>query len=463
MLKQKSKFIILFFVTLFFVSNFCYAENNVTTTTGENTTTSPEAVTTNLETDETQDVEPISEETNQTDVEPISEEPEATEEESNTNTTSETEEPEIHEDDLYLAGFDVTMDQLVNGNVYLYGNNITISGQIVGNLFVFGNTVNFDQAYIQGSVYVFANNVTFDAVASDLYITANHLEISPQFGVYRDLKGNCNSIIMAGTIGRNALLNTKSLSLEKDDATGVIYGNLQYSSPAEIQIPEGSVEGETTYTKSSNDQSSKSILSYFINLIGVIIFTLFVYALLRVITPASMEHLSHSSTRKMPKIIGTGLLGLIAIPIISLLLIITVIGVPTALALLALYVLLIAFSTSAFTIGLSTLFCTKRGIQKRAAQYLVLVVSTIIVWIVTILPFNIGTIAQVIFTIIGLGIILYALFAKKVDTTSSEEAPKTEKKEKKKTETKKSEKSKDSKTSNSKTENIKTKKQDKKE
>ena len=412
MLKQKSKFIILFFVTLFFVSNFCYAENNVTTTTGENTTTSPEAVTTNLETDETQDVEPISEETNQTDVEPISEEPEATEEEANTNTTSETEEPEIHEDDLYLAGFDVTMDQLVNGNVYLYGNNITISGQIVGN--------------------VFANNVTFDAVASDLYITANHLEISPQFGVYRDLKGNCNSIIMAGTIGRNALLNTKSLSLEKDDATGVIYGNLQYSSPAEIQIPEGSVEGETTYTKSSNDQSSKSILSYFINLIGVIIFTLFVYALLRVITPASMEHLSHSSTRKMQKIIGTGLLGLIAIPIISILLIITVIGVPTALALLALYVLLIAFSTSAFTIGLSTLFCTKRGIQKRAAQYLVLVVSTIIVWIVTILPFNIGTIAQVIFTIIGLGIILYALFAKKVDTTSSEEAPKTEKKRKEK-------------------------------
>ena len=99
MIKQKSKFIILFFVTLFFVSNFCYAENNVTTTTGENTTTSPEAVTTNLETDETQDVEPISEETNQTDVEPISEEPEATDVDANTNTTSESKEPEILEAD----------------------------------------------------------------------------------------------------------------------------------------------------------------------------------------------------------------------------------------------------------------------------------------------------------------------------------------------------------------------------
>ena len=49
-------------------------------------------------------------------------------------------------DDLYLSGNDINMDQIVNGNVYIIGNNVTISGEVNGNLFIFAKNVNFEEA-----------------------------------------------------------------------------------------------------------------------------------------------------------------------------------------------------------------------------------------------------------------------------------------------------------------------------
>lgn len=55
---------------------------------------------------------------------------------------------------MYLTGEDVTMDQLVDGNVYIMANNVTVTGQIAGNLFVLANKATFTDAYIQSSVYL---------------------------------------------------------------------------------------------------------------------------------------------------------------------------------------------------------------------------------------------------------------------------------------------------------------------
>ena len=212
----KTKLFLVIFLIITFITTFSYAENETTTETIETTTDNAAVV-----------------------------ETETTDE----STTQATSTQDIYEGDLYLTGENITMDKLVNGNTYITGNNVTITGQIAGNLFVFANQVTFTDAYIESSVYIFANEVKFQAVASDLYACCNKLEIPSDYGVYRDLNCYSNSLSILGIIGRNVNCNVTALTLEKDGAKASIYGDLAYSSASEIQIPEGSVQGETKFSK----------------------------------------------------------------------------------------------------------------------------------------------------------------------------------------------------------------------
>lgn len=441
MLKHKCKIIAIIIAIITFISTFCYAENEIT----NNTVSSDTNVVTTSETSTDQSAVTTSENTENPD-----------------SLDSTYTQPEIYEGDLYLFDSNVKMDKLVNGNVYIMGNNVEITGQVAGNIFVLGNNVTFNQSFIQSSVFVLANTVSFNAVSSDLYVSSSNLEIPAKFGVYRDLKASCGNVSISGNIGRDAYIDANSISLEKDNQKAAIYGDLNYTSQSEITVPDGSVEGEISYSKKAvNTSSTRSLQSYIISLISTILFTLFIYLLLRLIAPKSMEKLSATATHSMPKILGLGILSLILIPIISIILMITVVGVPISFLLLVLYGLLISISTATFTIGISSLFCYKRNISKKLAQYLTITISTIIVWIVTILPFGIGSIAQLIFTIVGLGIILFALFTKNINLANSSDKKEnkseiekakrnTKNKEKKKVEKKIEKKTKNSQSENSK-------------
>lgn len=389
MLKNtKTKLFLSLLLIITLIAPFSFAENEIDTEPTTDTTQSFN------ETDE--DIEPI----NETDDETVDEQYNA---QSGAN-------QDIHEGDLYLTGNDVTMDKLVNGNVYIFGNNVTVTGQIAGNLFVGANKVEFKDAYIESSAYICANSVNFGAVASDLYVCCNTLEIPTNYGVYRDLKSYSNSATLLGIIGRNADCEATTLSLSKDDAKATIYGDFNYGSISEIEIPEGSVEGETKYSKITKNYNQSNISDYIYEALCAIIFTLVIYGLALLFTKGSIEKCTKITAKKFLPAFGIGLLTLILVPIVSILLMITVVGVPLSFAILVFYGLLISLATSVFSIAIANVLCDKFKLSNNWLKVLGIAIVSLLVYIIGIIPYV--SILKILIVILGFGTLVMNMFFK---------------------------------------------------
>lgn len=402
----KTKVLLSLFLIITLISTFSFAENETTNETTTNTEV------TASETGDTSDAI----DTTSTDG---AEDAVTTEESSDQN------QKDVHEGDLYLTGEDVTMDQLVDGNVYIMANNVTVTGQIAGNLFVLANKATFTDAYIQSSVYLCANEVNFKAVANSLYACCNTLEIPTDYGVYRDLKCYSNSLTLLGIIGRDVECNVASLNLEKDDAKANIYGNLNYSSAKEIQVPDGAVQGETKYTPITKNENTEKFTDYLLGATTAVVFTLIIYGLALLFSKNSIEKCTKITAKKFLPAFGIGLLALIVVPVVSFLLLISVVGVPVSIALLVLYGLLLAISCSVFSISIGNIISEKAKISNAWLKSLCVVIVALLVYIIGIIPYV--SLIKFLVIILGFGTIIMNMFFKNINFEKKEKQNKSEK------------------------------------
>lgn len=400
----KKKVLLSLFLIITLISTFSFAENETT----NETTTDTEV--TSSETGDTSDAI----DTTSTD---------GAENAVTTEGSSDQNQKDVHEGDLYLTGEDVTMDQLVDGNVYIMANNVTVTGQIAGNLFVLANKATFTDAYIQSSVYLCANEVNFKAVANSLYACCNTLEIPTDYGVYRDLKCYSNSLTLLGIIGRDVECNVASLNLEKDGAKANIYGNLNYSSAKEIQVPDGAVQGETKYTQIAKNENDTKISDYIIGAASAVIFTLVVYGLALLFSKNSIEKCTKIASKKILPAFGIGLLALIVVPIVSFLLLISVVGVSVSLVLLLFYGLLLTISVSTLVISLANIIAEKMKISNAWLKALCVAIVSLLAYVLEVIPY--GIILRILFITFGFGILIMNMFFKNISFEKKEKQNKS--------------------------------------
>ena len=340
---------------------------------------------------------------------------------SNTTVENNTSAEDVYEGDLYLAGDNIVMDKVVNGNVYIMGNDITITGEIHGNLFTMANKVTFEEGYVESSAYICANEVYFKAVATDLYTCANTIEIPENYGVYRDLKCYANSLTMLGLVGRNADCNIANITLNKDDIKGNIYGDLNYSSTSQANIPEEVVLGNVNYTQivKTSNQKSFNISDFIVKVCKAIVFTLVIYGLAILFTKDSIKKCKKITENKFLFAFGIGALALIAVPIVSIILMFTVIGLPLAIVLLAVYALLLAIASSVFSISIANIISEKAKIENNWLKALIVAGVSLLVCIIGIIPYV--SILKFLIVILGFGIIIVNIFFKNINFKEKEE------------------------------------------
>lgn len=325
---------------------------------------------------------------------------------------------DIYEDDLYLTGNDVTMDKIVNGNVYIAANTVKVTGQVAGNLFIAANKVEFKDAYIESSTYICANEVYFQAVTTDMYVACNSLKIPANYGVYRDLKSFSNDFELLGIIGRNVYCHSANISLNNDESTANIYGDFNYSAGSEIEIPENSVQGEVKYTQILDTEEEDSVGDYIYAGATAIVFTLVIYGLAMLFTKSSIEKSTKITAKKFLPAFGIGLLSIIAVPIASILLLITVVGVPVSFALLVFFGLLLSLSIPVFNISIGNIISDKLNITNAWLKVLFIAVVALLVYVIGIIPYV--SIVKSIAFILGFGTLVLTLFFKKINFEKKE-------------------------------------------
>lgn len=422
MSKTKTRLIIVITAIVTIISTLCYAETEAAESS--NTTTSTETTSQENATSTENSIDTIAEDT--------AEESTTTEEEVDNLLTQE---PEIHNGDLYIIDSNVTMDKLVDGNVFIFGNNITITGQCSGNMFVFGNNITFDKAYAQASIFVASgNDIIFNAVSNSLYAaTPGNIIIDHQFGVYSDIYAACNTLEYDGIVGRNAFLTVNDIKLGDNAA---FYGDLNYTSSNVLKFDDGVVTGNINHTEKSEESKTAltviGSLAYNILQYLILVIVMFFIIKLFIKSPVSKD----SSALSHPFIsLGIGILATILIPVISIGLMLTGVGATAGLITLAIYLVLFSISAIILPIVIARYICINKKARGIKEFFFALLIALVMKLLITI-PY-VGLLIYLLYMIYGIGVIIYTpLLNKKAKSVTKTDkiATKPEKIEKKKAE-----------------------------
>ena len=378
----------------------------------------------------------------------------------------------IKEGDEYLFQDTVTIDTPIDGNLFIMANTVTINSQVGGDAFICANTINIENnGYILSNLFASANTINIRGVVYNIYSIGDTLTIDGF--VYRDVRSVCNTLNINSMIGRDVFVNCSSINFKEKPNTedtpsivsyGSIQGNLNYFSDEEITIPEDSVSGETHFTALKNN--TVNISNYMYSLGAILVSAIVLWLIGLWLSPKLLHNTSHSITlKKVLQIIGLGILVPIVIVLLSIIILLIPITSQLTILLLCILAILFFISTSVAIININTMICNKLKITQNLYKLGFLIVTTIVFWLLTLIPYA-GMVISLIAMIWGIGSISYSILIKeqadknisdserKVETKtekeiSSNETTKTKKENttdkttKTKKETKKTDKNKD--------------------
>ena len=332
---------------------------------------------------------------------------------------------EVINDDLYLFGTTITVNGIVNGDLFAAGNSLTVNGTVNGNVFLVGQEVTVNGTVSRGA-RITANNATIaGSIGEDLLLLGNSTSIHGGATIGRDLiatvasltldgmvqrrfAGNAQTVTLNGSVGSNVDVGVEDLTITEDASIG---GDLTYRSDKMAEIAGGAdIGGDVNHEMAAEAdiETGFSIGSFVPSIIGLIMTAVYGTALLLVfprLTVAASNQLLENTIMS----IGMGIVFLIVVPIVSVLVMITVIGIPLGLIALLLYGIAL-FSAQVFvgmTLGRLILSFVADG-KRRMIQFLGLLLGLLILFGVSFIPY-VGPWAPLVVVILGLGGLMLAI------------------------------------------------------
>ncbi|MEI6597012.1 MAG: polymer-forming cytoskeletal protein, partial [bacterium] len=259
--------------------------------------------------------------------------------------------------DVICAGQSININGEVAGDVICAGQSININGNIGGNLRVVGNTINFNGQVARNAMVIGTTAVTSasSTIGWDLLILGNIFELRGNVG--RDLYGGAGKVNVAGKVGKNLDLSFGSQNNNDQPliiaGTAKIDGQLKYKSDKNAIVETGAtIKGETIHNfptvaaKKSNLADLGWWWGKLISIFSALIIGLVIISFWR----EQIIKITDLMLAKTGPALGWGILALLLTPIIIIILLITIIGIPLSLILSALW--LIAMYVSKILVGI---------------------------------------------------------------------------------------------------------------
>ena len=335
-------------------------------------------------------------------------------------------EGEVIDDDLYLIGTTIVVNGNVNGDLFAVGTTIEINGTVNGNVSLAGTDVIINGTVSHGA-RIAANSVTIaGTVAEDALLLSNIADLIAGGVVGRDLiltvatmtidgtverrvAGVADKVTHNGSIGAEFDMSLANLTITDGASIG---GDLTYRSENEAEIAGGAdIGGETMHemvAETTDTDLGFSFDSIAVGIAGLIMTavygTVFLLVFPRLAITASNQLLENPLMS-----IGMGIVFLIVVPIVSILVMITVVGIPVGLIALVLYGIAL-FSAQVFvgmTIGRLILSFFADG-NRRLIQFFGLLIGLLILYGISFIPY-VGPWAPLVVIILGLGGLMLAI------------------------------------------------------
>ena len=289
-------------------------------------------------------------------------------------------------DDLLALGGSVTVLGNVGDDLRAAGGNITISGRVGGDAIVGGGQVNISGGGIGGDILAGAGTLTIDApVGGDVVVGSGNVFINAR------VKG---SVRFAG----------ETLRL---GSSAVIEGDLTYTSPKEARLEEGAiVRGEVQFEQAKDVRgiAERGFLAFVtVAAIGKFL-SIFVCALIvgLAFSKYSITLVETAAARPFYEI-GRGFMTLIMLPVFSIVLLVTVIGIPLALLGFAVFAALVILASITASIILGSLvyrYFTKRPYVE--VSWKTILLGVVLFTLVGMIPF-LGALVTFLLLLLAIG------------------------------------------------------------
>lgn len=313
--------------------------------------------------------------------------------------------------DLYICANNVELmrNAIIYGNVFVLSDNLSINSEIGGDLYATVDTyVMGYYGFISRDLHLKSSNSTLNGyIYRNSYISSDSIVTEDSFINQNDVTiSNANDVTFSGEIMGNANINAKNITFKdkenEKDLICQIDGNLFYSAKQELNIPEGIVLGEVSYSKYSSEPILPIIWKYALNLITLLIFVYVIFFIINKISVNFISKISQVSAINLAKAFGFGIAFLIAVPLICALLFVIKVGTILGFILFIIYALIIMLASPIFIISISEFL--KNKLNNKISIYLYILALTILLFLIGLIPYA-GFIILLIINIIGVGTI----------------------------------------------------------
>ncbi len=252
-------------------------------------------------------------------------------------------------DDVFAAGEQVTITAPVTGDIFAVGRKLEIESRGTRSVFAGGNEVTLSDgsgynAFI-GGVHVVLKGV----YEHDVYVAGQYITIDPSAHIKGTLRVMGELVELRGQIDGDVFLTGKTLhsgaviggnlTVEGNDldfSSGSIGKDLHYTTPEEARgLDRVTVAGATNHSVGHlNEMTTQARVR---QALFAFLTTLVTGAALLLLFPRKVKAVAEELRTHWAASLGIGLVFLIAMPIVSLLIMATAVGVPLGIIGLAFY------------------------------------------------------------------------------------------------------------------------------
>jgi cytoskeletal protein CcmA (bactofilin family) len=353
-------------------------------------------------------------------------------------------------DDLYVAGGNPRIDEELLGDLTIIGGNVTVSGNVGDDVQAAGGTV-FIRGDVGGNVRVAGGNVTVEGrVEGNVVVLGGQLTIARGASVGGDVlaaggqvvmdgdvrgafKGDGGTVRVGGVVSGITDIRAEAVDLSgrmvggavisakewRTTGTAAVRGGLRYWRP-DGKTVELAVEGENRHDESLkwDDRPGKAeAVGMAAALIGVfsvlsLLFAALTIGLLMLLTRTYFKDAAARLDKSPWPSLLTGFLYFVATPVLALIFMITIIGLPIGLFLLMAYVFsfVFAFAYTALTVA----WWIDRRWNRRWKPWAVFLVALLVyvaMKVVLLVPF-LGWIAVDVVVCMAFGALLHVKYEK---------------------------------------------------
>ena len=292
------------------------------------------------------------------------------------------------EDDVTVIGRDIDIEGDIGDSLRAAAERIRTDAHIKGDIIVFGKSVKlFENSIVEGDAVICAEEVEIDGkILQNLKVYAKKVKIKGE--IVKDVKAKAARIILlpGARIGGDLSYTCPQEIELRGDAQ--VIGETSWEKPVEMKIK--SLVSPTTY---SRRLIRKSLLFLPLMLIGLILIA---------ITPRQIR-MTMDSMHKIPgKSLGFGFIFFVCVPVGTIILFATIVGIPLALIILLIYFSALYVSKLFAGMSIAMRIFHLQDKQGKRPMVMALIVGAVIVVLLSTIP-KIGGFVGLLLVIFGLG------------------------------------------------------------